>query len=129
MNILRWISAVCLLVAPALWGPTLAHHSTAGLFDRSKTIEFVAILEKVDIINPHSWFRFFEYTGESQGKEWSVEGGAPGQIRRAIIESYGSLEFEVGKKYKVKINPGIANEADGYLRELVFPDGSVLTCC
>jgi hypothetical protein len=106
-----------------------AHHSTEALFDRTQSVEFVGVLNKVDIINPHSWFRFDEYRDGNFVKEWSVEGGAPSQIRRAIIEEFGSLEFEVGKKYTVKVAPARSNEADGYLKSLVFPDGSVFTCC
>ena len=123
--------AVAVLTAAGLTVPGLAsaHHSTEALFDRSRTIEFVGVLNKVDIINPHSWFRFDEYQDGTFVKEWSVEGGAPSQIRRAIIEEFGSLEFEVGKKYKVTVSPGRADEADGYLKKLVFPDGSVFTCC
>ena len=127
--VMRALFGITMALAVASPTALLAHHSTAGLFDRSRTVEFTGILEKAEIINPHSWFHFYEYVAENQVKEWRIEGGAPSQIRRAIIESYGSLEFEVGKKYKVRINPSIANEADGYLRELVFPDGSVLTCC
>jgi hypothetical protein len=126
---MRLVTVVPLALAMTAPLAAIAHHSTAGLFDRSRTIEFEGILEKAEIVNPHSWFYFYQYVGESQVKDWRIEGGAPSQIRRAIIESYGSLEFEVGKKYKVRINPSIGNEADGYLRELVFPDGSVLTCC
>jgi hypothetical protein len=110
-------------------GCALAHHSTDALFDRSKTVEFTGILETFDMINPHVWFHFYEVLGDSQIKEWSIESGAPTQIRRSIIEQFGSLEFEVGKKYTVKIAPARANEADGYLKALTFPDGSVFTCC
>jgi hypothetical protein len=117
-------------LASAIPGVTFAHHSTEALFDRSRTVEFIGILSKVDIINPHSWWRFDEYRADgTYVREWMVEGGAPSQIRRAIIEGFGSLEFETGKKYTVKVNPGRANEADGYLRSLVFPDGTVFTCC
>ena len=123
-----------LAVPLALWlsipSITFAHHSTEALFDRSRTVEFIGILNKVDIINPHSWFRFDEYRADgTYVREWAIEGGAPSQIRRAIIEGFGSLEFETGKKYTVKVNPARGDEADGYLRSLVFPDGTVFTCC
>jgi hypothetical protein len=121
--------AIPLVLGLTIPGLAVAHHSTEALFDRSRTVEFVGILNKVDIINPHSWFRFDEYRDGSYVREWSVEGGAPSQIRRAIIEEFGSLEFEVGKKYTVTVLPGRADEADGYLKKLVFPDGSVFTCC
>ena len=130
----------CDEIAPGACGlarPRVAHAGSdvrapldRGLFDRSRTVEFIGILNKVDIINPHSWWRFDEYRADgTYVREWMVEGGAPSQIRRAIIEGFGSLEFETGKKYTVKVNPGRADEADGYLRSLVFPDGTVFTCC
>ena len=126
---MRMIFAVLVAYGVAAPGASFAHHSTEALFDRSRSIEFDAVLEKVDIVNPHSWFRFDEYRDGNFVKEWAVEGGAPSQIRRAIIEEFGSLEFEVGKKYKVTVSPGRSDEADGYLRKLVFPGGSVFTCC
>src|SRR5438045_1679714 len=73
---------LAVLAAGGLVVPSLAsaHHSTEALFDRSRTIEFVGVLNKVDIINPHSWFRFDEYRDGTFVREWSIEGGAPSQI-------------------------------------------------
>jgi len=126
---MRIAVALIATLSTAVPGLAFAHHSTEALFDRSQTVEFDGVLGKVDIINPHSWFRFDEYRDVTFVREWSIEAGAPSQIRRAIIEQFGSLEFEVGKKYKITVYPGRSDEADAYLKKLIFPDGSVFTCC
>ena len=125
---------LALVLSTALWlifpGSAFAHHSTEGLFDRSRTVEFVGILEKIDMINPHAWFHFDEVMGDGQVKAWQVESDGPGQIRRSMLLQFGvMIELEVGKKYTVRVEPARASEGDGYLKAVVFADGSVFTCC
>ncbi len=93
-------------------------------------VEFVGVLQKVDMINPHAWFHFNEVAQDGQIKAWRVESDGPGQIRRTMMQQFGvMIEFEVGKTYKVQVEPGRANEADGYLKALIFPDGVTFHCC
>jgi hypothetical protein len=47
-----------------------------------------------------------------------------------MMQQFGvMIEFEVGKKYTVQIEPARANEADGYLKALIFADGVTFHCC
>ncbi len=114
-----------------LLGPAgaLAHHSTFAEYDREQTIQFVGTLAKLDFANPHVWFHFYETLPDGMIKEWTLQWGSPGQIRRAIVGQYGTLEFELGETYKLKAAPARADAAGGYLKAVLFPDGSELTCC
>jgi hypothetical protein len=61
-----------------------------------------------------------------------VEADIPGQIRRGLLMQFGTVrEFETGKTYTVQIEPAwtSTHDSDGYLKALIFPDGSVFTCC
>jgi hypothetical protein len=107
-----------------------AHHSTEGLYDRSRTIEFVGILQRLDMINPHAWFHFEEVAADGTVRAWRVEADGPGQIRRTLMQQFGVMrEFEEGKTYKVQVEPGRASDTDGYLKALIFADGTVFNCC
>jgi hypothetical protein len=107
-----------------------AHHSTEGLYDRARTVEFVGILQRLDMINPHVWFHFNEVAADGTIRKWRVEADGPGQIRRTLMQQFGVVrEFEEGKTYKVQVEPGYANETDGYLKALTFGDGAVFNCC
>ena len=126
----RLVSAVATTLAVGSSGPALAHHSTEVFFDRTRTVEFVGILQKLDMINPHAWFHFQEIMGDGQIKAWRVEADPPNLIRRGTIQQFGfSLDFETGKKYTVRIEPSWDNTTEGYLKSLILPDGSVFTCC
>jgi hypothetical protein len=119
-------------LAASLPAPVLAHHSTEVFYDRSRMVEFVGILQRMDMVNPHAWFHFQETLGDGQTRIWSVEADIPSQIRRGILQQFGApREFETGKKYIVRIEPAWAatHDGDGYLKALIFPDGSVFNCC
>jgi hypothetical protein len=119
------------LALPAAPGPLTAHHSTEVFYDRNRTVEFVGILKKLDMVNPHTWFHFQETTSDGQTKMWLIEGDPPTLIRRGMVTSFGvALDFAMEQPYTVRIEPAWrTHEADGYLKGLTLPDGRVFTCC
>jgi hypothetical protein len=82
------------------------------------------------MINPHAWFHFEEVAADGTVRAWRVEADGPGQIRRTLMQQFGVMrEFEEGKTYKVQVEPGRASDTDGYLKALIFADGTVFNCC
>jgi hypothetical protein len=124
---------VSLTAAVALGAPAIAvaHHSTEVFYDRARTVEFVAVLQRLDMVNPHVWFHFDERSSDGRIKRWRVEADHPNLIRRGLQDIYGGLlEFEAGQTYTVRVEPAWNNhEGDGYLKSLIFPNGIVYTCC
>ncbi len=93
----RLVPTIAVLLGLTVSTAALAHHSTEVFFDRAKTVEFVGRLVKVDLINPHSWFRFEEVVPGGPAKMWTIEADHPSLIRRGILQQFGgSLEFETG---------------------------------
>jgi hypothetical protein len=128
MRMLALLSAVVLLANPGL---SLAHHSTEVFYDRARTVEFFGVLQRLDMINPHVWFHFDETLRDGRVKRWRVEADHPNLLRRGLVEQFGGvLEFETGKTYTVRIEPAwTTHDADGYLKSVVFPNGTIFTCC
>ena len=103
-----------------------AHHSTVAEYDHSLTVEFEAVLERFEWVNPHVWFYYRETLADGSVKRWSVQSHSPGGMRRQILIEYdGSIEFALGLRHKVTVAPHRANSADGLLRSMQFPDGTV----
>jgi hypothetical protein len=128
---MRMMVTLAAALGPVATPSALAHHSTEVFYDRARTVEFVAVLQRLDMINPHVWFHFDERSGDGRIKRWRVEADHPNLIRKGLIDQFGGvLEFETGKTYTVRIEPAwSSHEGDGYLKALVFPNGTVYTCC
>ena len=128
---MRMLVSLSAVLGSSIPGLALAHHSTEVFYNRARTVEFVAVLEKLDMINPHVWFHFQERMGDGRIKRWRVEADHPNLIRRGMLEQFGgALDFETGKTYTVRVEPAwTSQEGDGYLKSLVFPNGYVFTCC
>ncbi len=122
-----------LLVGIAALGgaPAAAHHSTEVFYDHTKTLEFVAVLQRVDMINPHIWLHFRSLNSDGSARVWRIEADHPSLIRRGMLAQFGrEVEFESGQSYTVRVEPAWnTHDADGYLKSIVFPNGSTFTCC
>ena len=108
----------------AAGAPALAHHSVQAEFDMSKTGKFVGELKRFANINPHPrWF--FEITNPD-GTVTPFEISAGGGRNRA--RNMGILRtFKVGDTYTVTYAPAWNGADVGRMRDIVFPDGRVVT--
>ena len=65
-----------------------AHHSFAAEYDATKPIKLTGTVQRVDLVNPHSWI--YIQVKEPNGKPvtWNVEMGSPNSlIRRGFTKN------------------------------------------
>jgi hypothetical protein len=100
--------------------PILAHHAFTAEFDAKKPVKLRGIVQKVELINPHSWIHIDVKNTDGTTTRWMIEGGTPNTLLRRGFKK-GSLpngtEILVDG-YQAKDG---SNKANG--RDLTFPDG------
>jgi hypothetical protein len=104
----------------------LAHHSVAGNFDQTKTVDIVGKVKKVEIRNPHSQITL-EVAKPGGGVttfylEWSDKNAL---VRRSVNVS----RIHVGDVVTVSANPSRRLPNLGYFRSATLPDGTILVDC
>ena len=78
-SLLCVIASIGILVAAL---PTLAHHSFAAQYDRSKPITLKGTVSKVEWMNPHIYFYVDVKDDAERVTNWAIEGGAPSMLYR-----------------------------------------------
>lgn len=120
MRIAVACAGVGLLLAAA---PIRAHHAFSAEFDATKPINLRGTIQKVEWINPHTWFHVDVKKPDGTVETWMVEGGTPNTLLRRGIT-------------KNSIMPGLEVVVDGYQaldgshrangRDLTLQDGKKL---
>lgn len=116
-------SAVVCAVGAITCQMAMAHHSTPGVFDLSKTVTLVGVISKVDWSNPHTFIYIDVTDADGKKKTWALETAPPAFLRRAGITK-AWLEGK-GETVTVIGNPAWKAGNDMlYLRRVTRPDGS-----
>jgi len=107
-------------------GLVFAHHSVAGNFDQSKTLEVVGKVKEIAVRNPHSQITL-EVAKPGGGVsayfvEWSDKNAL---LRRSVPVS----KIHVGDMVTVNVSPSKRLPNLGYFRTATLPDGTVLKDC
>ena len=112
--------ALSLTAAPK---PAVAHHALAAEFDFAKRGEFVGVLTKFAIINPHVRWYFDVKQPDGSVKKWELTAGSPSTLREN-----GMLRiFTTGTTYKVTYMPARNGDPVGRVVDFIFPDGRTVT--
>ena len=112
--------ALSLMMAPK---PAVAHHALAAEFDFAKRGEFVGVLTKFAIINPHVRWYFDVKQPDGSVKKWELTAGSPSTLR-----DNGMLRiFTTGTTYKVTYMPARNGDPVGRVIDFIFPDGRTVT--
>lgn len=98
----RAAAAVCVLVLLTLAIPFLAHHSTAGTFDISKTVTVEGVITKVMVANPHSVMYLDAKNAKGASESWILYGNPPSMLTRL---GYTSSTFKEGLHVTAIGNP------------------------
>lgn len=122
---------LCLaLAAITIAMPGLAHHSVYGRFDVSKLQKIRGEFDSAELINPHSWFHFYEVDAggarvlrDGKPVQWSFETPGPAALRRLGITN---KLFKPGDVYTIYASPQLDGMPFGLMDITVFPDGNVL---
>jgi hypothetical protein len=116
-----------MLGCTGILGSAGAHHSVDAEYDRMQAVQVVAVLTRLDVANPHVWFRFRETLPGGKTREWAVQSASPAVFRRQLQGSVGA--FAIGDAYTLSISPHRHEGANGWLNWAIFPDGRIFSCC
>src|SRR5688572_1843220 len=72
-------AAAGLLLAVA---PTWSHHAFTAEFDAKKPVKLRGTVQKVELINPHSWIHIEVQNTDGTTTRWAIEGGTPNTLLR-----------------------------------------------
>ena len=100
--------------------PLLAHHAFTAEFDAKKPLKLRGTVQKVELINPHSWIHIDVKNTDGTTTRWMIEGGTPNTLlRRGITKNSLPIGTEIlVDGYQAKDG---SNRANG--RDLTDPDG------
>ena len=115
---LTTIAAASALVAGALAGPALAHHSFA-MFDQTRQVTVNGTVKEFQWTNPHAFIEVID----ASGKLWSVELNSPNNL---IRQGWKRTAMKPGDKVSVIINPLRDGTAGGLFDAVTLPDGDIL---
>jgi len=78
------ISRILLLLLTLILLPLTAqaHHAFASSFDVNLPLELHGTVNKVELINPHSWIHIDVVNEEGITETWRIEGGSPNALYR-----------------------------------------------
>jgi len=115
---MAWCGALLLLLA----GSASAHHSFS-MFDTTKEVTLVGVVQEFQWTNPHSWIEI-DVPNQSGGTDkWSIELNSPNNLSR---QGWKSNSLKPGDRITIVIWPLKNGEKGGLFLSLTFPDGRVL---
>jgi len=109
------------MLAGAFGGPAGAHHSVSAQFDYDRPFDIKGTLLKVEWINPHSYLNLVVNDGGKQ-TTWTVESHGVQGMRKVGLDK---AVLKPGLVYEIKGYRARNGSANGYLTELITPDGKV----
>jgi hypothetical protein len=93
-----------------------AHHSTAAIYDQSRTIEVTGVVEEVSWRNPHGLLTF----READGTLWEAE--MPATVVLRILGIRQDL-IDVGNRVTVAGSPARRHDDEMLARNILLPSG------
>jgi hypothetical protein len=102
-------------------GTALAHHSFA-MFDAEHPIEISGTVKEFKFVSPHTILVVEVKDQSGAGKDWILEGGAPGMLVR---DGMTARSLKPGDEIKLTINPLHSGAAGGSYQpmQVKFLDG------
>jgi hypothetical protein len=103
--------------------PASAHRSNSAFYVE-KIIELKGVITKWEWINPHTFISLSVDDGKGAKVEWTVEGRAPGVLRRAGWER---TTLQVGETLTVHCSPAKDNSRVCLAARVTKADGTILS--
>jgi hypothetical protein len=113
-------SAVLIVVFTMVALPAVAHHGP-GTFDLGKTVTFTGKLNRIDLINPHSWLYFDVTEPDGRVTHHRCEMRSVHVLRRS---GWTKEQFPVGARIVIEASPDRADPTSCYLQTITFADGT-----
>jgi len=111
------------VVAVAVAGPALAHHSIA-MFDMKKDVTVTGTVKEFQYTNPHSWLYVTGTDESGKAGEWGFEAEGPSTLLRSGIKKSSLV---AGEKVVVKGHPMRDGRTAAALVSIQKTSGEVLS--
>jgi hypothetical protein len=111
-----------IVVIAAFAAPASAHHSFA-MFDNSRSVTLIGVVEKFQWTNPHSYLELDVDQGGGKTKHYTLEATSPNMMSRA---GWTSRSVKVGERVTVIMSPLRNGQPGGLLHEVTFSNGKTL---
>jgi len=103
--------------------PLLAHHSTAAVYDTSKTITIEGAVTGVEWLNPHAHIRLDAKNGDATVSQWDLELASPNALMK---EGATRGFFKPGDQVSIILWRAKDGSRLGYPLTITFKDGRVI---
>jgi hypothetical protein len=122
---MRGIRLVALLIGLALLADTVrAHHSQAGIFESTKTIEITGVITSVSWRNPHGQILLSVKDASGKDTVWDAETASVSILRNRGAD--GS-SIRVGDRVTIAGSPSSRNRPEILARSVLLPSGYEFT--
>ena len=112
-----------MLVAALASMPGYSHHSFA-MFDQKQCLSVEGTVKKLQWAYPHIWL-WIDAKGTDRSKVvWGFEGGDPATL---AVQGWSGEILKKGDRTTVYFNPLLDGRHGGSLRQVVLPNGKMLS--
>lgn len=118
MKTSRLAFVACMLLASI---PLAAHHAVQSEYDTNKRVTVTGTINKVDIINPHSYIVLDVKDSSGGVKTWELATAGPTVLRQMGLATKGT--FKIGDLLVVTGYPARDGSARAYALEVTFSNG------
>jgi hypothetical protein len=119
---LRSIGLVSLLSLSAFVVPaSRAHHSIAGQFDMTNTVNLTGVVTKLEWVNPHVYVHLDAKDKQGASSTWKLETLPVAMLRKAGIKKQMLISGETVDMTVCPARNGTAHL--GFILNIKFPDG------
>src|SRR5262245_47510556 len=118
----RFVSLVLALTVFA--GIAHAHHSQAGIFDSTKTIEVTGVIKSISWRNPHGQILFSVKNDNGAETVWDAETASISILRNRGVD--GS-SIRVGDRVTIAGSPSLRDRPEILARSMLLPNGYEFT--
>ena len=122
MRIIRLVNLV--LVLNLSVGFALAHHSQAGIFESTKTIEITGVIESVSWRNPHGQILLTAKDAKGVDTVWDAETASISILR---IRGVDGTSIHVGDRVTIAGSPSLRNRPELLATNVLLPSGYEFT--